>query len=69
MKIDTHQHFWHFNAPEFPWISEAMPALRRDCLPGDRAQAMREAVMTAAHVVGSGDAGGGSEGPNLKQKE
>ena len=28
-KIDAHQHFWRYNAPEFPWISEAMPALRR----------------------------------------
>lgn len=51
MKIDTHQHFWRYNAPDFPWISEAMPALRRDCLPGDRAQAMREAGIGAALAV------------------
>jgi len=34
-----------------------------------RAQAMREGVMVAAHTVGSGDGGGASEGPNLKQKD
>jgi type IV secretion system protein TrbL len=34
-----------------------------------RAQAMREGVMVAAHTIGSGDGGGASEGPNLKQKD
>lgn len=34
-----------------------------------RSQAMREGVMVAAHAIGSGDGGGGSEGPNLKQKD
>ncbi len=35
MKLDTHQHFWHYTQTEFPWISEAMPALRKDCMPND----------------------------------
>ncbi len=34
-----------------------------------RAQAMREGVMIATHTVGHGDAGGASEGPNLKQQK
>jgi type IV secretion system protein TrbL len=34
-----------------------------------RAQAMREGVMVAAHTIGSGDGGGASEGPNLKQRD
>lgn len=51
MKIDTHQHFWHYSAPEFPWISEAMPALRRDCLPQDNAQAMAAAGVDAVVAV------------------
>ncbi|MDR7151371.1 L-fuconolactonase [Hydrogenophaga palleronii] len=51
MKIDTHQHYWHYNAPAFPWISEAMPALRRDCLPEDRALAMRTAGIDVALAV------------------
>ncbi len=33
------------------------------------AQAMREGALIAAHTVQSGDGGGASEGPDLKQKE
>jgi type IV secretion system protein TrbL len=33
------------------------------------AQAVREGVMLAAHTIGAGDSGGGSEGPDLKQKD
>lgn len=51
MKIDTHQHFWRYSAPEFPWISEAMPALRRDCLPPDNAAAMRTAGVDGVVAV------------------
>lgn len=32
-------------------------------------QAVREGVMVAAHTISSGDGGGASEGPNLKQRE
>jgi type IV secretion system protein TrbL len=32
-------------------------------------QAVREGVMVAAHTINSGDGGGASEGPNLKQRE
>jgi L-fuconolactonase len=32
-RIDTHQHFWHYNDREFAWIDESMPVLRRDYLP------------------------------------
>lgn len=32
-----------------------------------RAQAIRESVVATAHAIGQGDAGGASEGPNLKQ--
>lgn len=35
MKIDTHQHFWHFEPLDFPWISEDMPILRRHQRPAD----------------------------------
>ncbi|GAB4566077.1 MAG: amidohydrolase family protein [Anaerolineae bacterium] len=33
MRIDSHQHFWRYNAGEYGWISEEMGALRRDFLP------------------------------------
>ena len=51
MKIDTHQHFWRYRAEEFPWISEAMPALRRDCMPVDCEAAWRAAGVEGVVAV------------------
>jgi L-fuconolactonase len=51
MKIDTHQHFWRYRAEAFPWISAAMPALQRDCLPEDVAPAMEAAGVTGGVAV------------------
>jgi len=33
MRIDAHQHFWYYQAQEFPWITAQMPVLRADFLP------------------------------------
>lgn len=35
MRIDAHQHFWKYSAKEYGWISDVMPELKRDFLPGD----------------------------------
>jgi L-fuconolactonase len=51
MKIDTHQHYWHYQSQEFPWISEAMPLLQRDCLPADCESARRAAGVNAVVAV------------------
>lgn len=51
MKIDTHQHYWRYQAEEFPWISADMQALRRDCLPADNAAAMQAAGVTGVVAV------------------
>ena len=51
MKIDTHQHFWHYHAPDFPWIDDSMAVLRRDCVPGHNAAAMRAAGIDAVVAV------------------
>jgi L-fuconolactonase len=51
MKIDTHQHYWRYQPQEFPWISEAMPWLQRDCLPADGEAAMGAAGMDAVVAV------------------
>jgi L-fuconolactonase len=51
MKIDTHQHFWRYHAEAFPWISEAMLALQRDCLPDDVAPALQAAGVTGVVAV------------------
>ncbi len=51
MKIDTHQHFWRYRAEAFPWISAAMPALQRDCLPDDVAPTLDAAAVTGVVAV------------------
>jgi len=33
--IDSHQHFWHYDAARYGWIDEPLAALRRDFLPED----------------------------------
>ncbi|MBN2520950.1 MAG: amidohydrolase family protein [Bacteroidales bacterium] len=35
MKIDAHQHFWHYNPVEYNWINNTMKVLQRDFLPSD----------------------------------
>jgi L-fuconolactonase len=33
MKIDAHQHFWHYNPTEYGWINAEMKILKNDFLP------------------------------------
>ncbi len=33
MRIDAHQHFWHYDPVEFAWIDESMSTIQRDFLP------------------------------------
>jgi len=33
MKIDSHQHFWRYDAVRDAWITESMAVLKRDFLP------------------------------------
>jgi L-fuconolactonase len=35
MKIDSHQHFWRYNAEEYPWIQGELAICQRDLLPED----------------------------------
>ena len=35
MKIDSHQHFWNYNATDYSWIDNRMTILKRDWLPDD----------------------------------
>jgi L-fuconolactonase len=51
MKIDTHQHFWRYRAEEFPWVSDGMPRLQRDCMPADVEPALRAAGVDAVVAV------------------
>jgi len=35
MKIDSHQHYWHFNTADYGWMGDNMAAIKRDFLPSD----------------------------------
>jgi len=35
MKIDSHQHYWHFNTNDYGWMGDDMAIIKRDFLPGD----------------------------------
>jgi L-fuconolactonase len=37
MRVDAHQHFWHYSAEDYDWIDDSMQVLRRDFLPADLA--------------------------------
>ena len=37
MRIDSHQHFWHYTEEEYGWISDEMSNLRQSFLPKDLA--------------------------------
>ena len=51
MKIDTHQHYWHYAPEDFPWINASMAALQQDCLPGDVRPALQAAGVDAVLAV------------------
>ena len=35
MKIDSHQHYWHFNEQDYGWMGDNMATIKRDLLPVD----------------------------------
>lgn len=47
MRIDAHQHFWHYDPHRDTWITDEMAVLRRDYLPADL-----EPELTAAGMDG-----------------
>jgi L-fuconolactonase len=51
MKVDSHQHYWRYASEDFPWINDGMPALQRDCFPGDVLPAMQAADVHAVVAV------------------
>jgi L-fuconolactonase len=51
MRIDSHQHFWRYDAAEYPWIDDSMAPLRRDFLPGDLHDEMPRAAIDACVAV------------------
>ncbi|MGC2402008.1 MAG: amidohydrolase family protein [Acidobacteriaceae bacterium] len=47
MRLDSHQHFWHYDPQELAWITEGMEALKGDFLPKDL-----EPLLAAIHFDG-----------------
>jgi L-fuconolactonase len=41
MRIDSHQHFWHYSPIEHGWMSDEMAQLKRDLLPEDLAPLLK----------------------------
>ncbi len=47
IRIDAHQHFWHYHPDTHSWIGEEMSVLKRDFLPTDL-----EPLLSDAHIAG-----------------
>lgn len=42
MKIDSHQHFWHYHPVKHEWINDEMAMIRKDFLPSNLAPMLQE---------------------------
>lgn len=51
MRIDAHQHFWHYSAAAFPWIGANMQRLARDYLPADLAPELQQSGIDGCIAV------------------
>ena len=49
--IDSHVHFWHYDAAEYDWIDDTMAALKCDYLPQDAQREMDTVGVTACVAV------------------
>ena len=47
-RIDSHQHFWHYNPAEHVWMTDQMDILKRDFLPADL-----ETLMAGSAIDGT----------------
>ncbi len=50
-RIDSHHHFWKFDAAEYTWIGAGQRVLRKDFLPGDFEPELRAAGITGTIAV------------------
>ena len=51
MRVDSHQHFWRYDAGRHAWITPDMSAIRRDFLPGDLAPLLDSAGFDGCVAV------------------
>jgi L-fuconolactonase len=50
MRLDSHQHFWNYDAAQYPWIAPGSP-LHRDWLPQDLAPLLAAATFDGCIAV------------------
>lgn len=51
MTIDAHQHFWKYDPEKYAWIDDSLAVLKKDFLPADLGDVLREADVDAAVSV------------------
>ena len=51
MRIDSHQHYWHYDPVRDGWITNEMGVLKRDYLPSDLRPGLRSAGIDASVTV------------------
>ncbi len=51
MRIDSHQHFWHYNPAEHVWMNDSMAILKKDFLPQDLAPLLERAGIAGTVAV------------------
>ncbi|MEI6874864.1 MAG: amidohydrolase family protein [Spirochaetota bacterium] len=51
MRIDSHQHFWHYSPAEHVWMRDSMAVLKRDFLPEDLTPLLEQAGFQGTVAV------------------
>lgn len=51
MRIDSHQHFWHYNLAEYGWMTDSMAVLKKDFLPEDLAPLLEQTGLQETVAV------------------
>ena len=51
MIIDTHHHYWNFNPVDFDWIDDEMAKIRRDFLPTDLKETLKDSEVEGVVTV------------------
>src|SRR5579862_8561024 len=51
LRIDSHQHFWRYNAARDTWITDEMAVLKRDFMPEDLFSEMKAHGFTGCVAV------------------
>ena len=51
MRIDSHQHFWEYDATEYPWITEKLSRIGRSFLPTDLEPELKAAGLDGCVAV------------------